>query len=79
MGKSKELRGLVPIFFKPDASPEVPPTHEFQKNYVHLCVNIYVPTCKLNLLNYFFFKKKHKLFLDQPQIKIVSMVEEHDQ
>ena len=55
MGKSKELRGLVSIF-KPDASPEVPPTHEFQKE---LCVNIYVPTCKLNLLNHF---QKHKLF-----------------
>ena len=49
----------------------------FKNNYVHLCVNIYVPTCKLNLLNHFF--KKHKLFLDRPQIKIVSMVEERDQ
>ena len=34
VGKSKELRGLVPIF-KPDASPEVPHTHDFQKK---LCV-----------------------------------------
>ena len=48
----------------------------FKRNYVYLCVNIDVPTCKLNLLNHF---KKHKLLLDRPQIKIVSMVEERDQ
>lgn len=44
---------------------------------MHLYVNVYVPTCKLDLLNHFF--QKYKLFLDRPQIKIVSMVEERDQ
>ena len=50
---------------------------DFNRNYVHLYVNVYVPTCELNLLNHFF--KNINYFLDRPQIKIVSMVEERDQ
>lgn len=45
-------------------------------NDVHLYVNVYVPICKLNLLNLF---SKTQTILDRPQIKIVSMVEERDQ
>ena len=44
VGKSKELRGLVSIF-KPDASSEVPPTHEFQKElcaFMCKCLCAYV-------------------------------------
>ena len=43
--KSKELRGLVPFFLKPDASSEVPPTHEFQKElcaFICKCLCAYV-------------------------------------
>ena len=47
---------------------------DFNRNNVRLYVNVYVPTCELNLLNHFF--KNINYFLDRPQIKIVSMVEE---